>query len=80
MQTMFVELSLNVEVKQRNLASSSVFHSVHDTDGCPPRSENNAFSFLECIENFGRKIMEIKIAKINAPLNFKMALTEKNAT
>ena len=33
---MFVELFLNMGVKRRNLATSSVLHSVHDTGGFHP--------------------------------------------
>ena len=53
MQTVFVELSLKLGVKGRNLASSSVLHSVHDIAGSLPRLDN-AFSLLEGIENFQR--------------------------
>ena len=47
MQTVFMELPLNVGVKQRNVATLSVLHSVHDAGGTPP------YNFLECTENLG---------------------------
>ena len=46
--TMFVELSLNIRVKQRNLATSNDLHSFHP-------DKKNTFSFLECMENFRQK-------------------------
>ena len=36
LQTIFMELSLNIGVKWRNLATSSILHSVHDTGRLPP--------------------------------------------
>ena len=68
MQTMFVELFLNLGVKQRNLATSSVLHKVHDTGGSHP--DKTMFFFLSGVYRvFGAKIMAIKVAEINAPLN-----------
>ena len=65
---MFVELSINIGIKWRNLATTGVLHSVHDTGGSSPW-QNNAFLLSGVYWEFGAKIMEIKVAEINAPLN-----------
>ena len=64
---MLVELSLNEGVKLRNLTTSSVLHSLHDTGGSPPWL-NNPFFLSGVYREFGAKIIEIKVAEKNAPL------------
>ena len=70
MQTMFVELFLNVGVKPEKLNISSVLHSVHHTGDVHP--DKTVFFFLsEVYREFGAKIVEIKVLEINAPLNLR---------
>ena len=66
MQIMSVELSLNVGVKERNLATSSVLHMQ-----CPWLSADlhpDKTMLLGVYWESGAKVMEIKVAEINAPL------------
>ena len=65
---MFVELSLNMGIKWRNLATSSVLHSVHmiPADLHPDKTMLFAFWSVSIIWVDDKKI---KIAEINAPLN-----------
>ena len=72
---MFVELSLNMEIKWRNLATLSILECL--TGGSPP-CQKKCFLLSGVYRKFGVKIMEIKVVEINAPLNDTEINVNKN--
>ena len=62
---MFVELSLNIGVKRRNLATSNVLHSAHED----LYSDKTMFFSFWSVSRLGAKIIEIKVAEINVNKN-----------